>query len=359
MAWDVYDSADNLLLRKGFVIQNELQIEALVRRGLYVAADFSLRSNHTPMVEAPSALRLINDANRRLARLLYNVHNETDLETKIADIVAMITRAVDVNENVALATILLNRSAGIYSVRHCIDSAIVCLLIIREMAIPKQEVANILAAAVTMNVGMLRHQEQLQSRASHLTEEDRTIIRNHPQIGMRLLKQAGVKNETWLRHVLMHHECEDGNGYPFGILGADIPVGTKIISIADRYCAKISPRAYRKALFPNAALRKVLLEEKQTIDQSLATPVMRALGIYPPGTFVKLINGETGIVTRKGQSTTTPIVHSLIGPRNAALAFPIQRDTSLPLYAVRDLVCESKAAINISMQQLWGEEASL
>jgi HD-GYP domain-containing protein (c-di-GMP phosphodiesterase class II) len=361
LAWDVYDATDNLLLRKGFVIRNETQIDALVRRGLYVADvdAASFNSNANSAVEPPSALRLINDANKQLGRLLYNIHNETNVESKIAVIVAMISRAVDVNENVALATILLNRSAGIYSVRHCIDTAIVCVTIIRQMSIPRQEAADLLSAALTMNVGMLRPQEQMQTRATNLSAEDRAIIREHPQTGMKILQQAGITNQAWLLNVLMHHENEDGSGYPNGAVGADIPRGAKIIAFADRYCAKISPRAYRKALFPNAALRKVLLEGKHSIDQTLATPVMRALGIYPPGTVVRLTNGETGIVTRKGTSTTTPIVHALIGPRNAALAFPIQRDTSLPLYAVRDLVGETATPINVTMQQLWGEGASL
>jgi HD-GYP domain-containing protein (c-di-GMP phosphodiesterase class II) len=357
LAWDVYDATDNLLLRKGFVIRNETQIDALVRRGLYVADvdAASFNSNANSAVEPPSALRLINDANKQLGRLLDNIHNETNVESKIA----MISRAVDVNENVALATILLNRSAGIYSVRHCIDTAIVCVTIIRQMSIPRQEAADLLSAALTMNVGMLRPQEQMQTRATNLSAEDRAIIREHPQTGMKILQQAGITNQAWLLNVLMHHENEDGSGYPNGAVGADIPRGAKIIAFADRYCAKISPRAYRKALFPNAALRKVLLEGKHSIDQTLATPVMRALGIYPPGTVVRLTNGETGIVTRKGTSTTTPIVHALIGPRNAALAFPIQRDTSLPLYAVRDLVGETATPINVTMQQLWGEGASL
>ncbi len=359
LAWDVFDGAANLLLRRGFVVQNETQIEALLRRGLYVADIDAASLNAAPVFEAPSALRLINDANKQLTRLLYNIHNESDFEAKIEAIVAMISRAVDLNENVALATILLNRTAGVYSVRHCIDSAIVCVAIIRQMELPRQQVADLLAAALTMNVGMLRPQEQMQSRATHLSAEDKAIIKDHPQIGMELLQQAGVTNQAWLRNVLMHHESEDGSGYPTGVTGVEIPLGAKIVSFADRYCAKISPRAYRKALFPNAALRKVLLEGKQHIDPALATPVMRALGIYPPGTVVRLTNGETGVVTRKGSSTTTPIVHALIGPRNAALAFPIQRDTSMQMYAVRDLVCETKAAIHVSMQQLWGEEASL
>jgi hypothetical protein len=359
LSWDVFDVADNLLLRRGFIIQNETQIEALLRRGLYVADADAASLHATPPSEAPSALRLINDANKQLARLLYNIHHETDFEAKIATIVAMISHAVHINENVALATILLNRTAGIYSVRHCIDSAIVCVVIIRQMELPRQQVADLLAAALTMNVGMLLPQEQMQARATDLTAEDRAIIKEHPQLGLKLLQQAGVTNQAWLSNVLMHHESEDGSGYPAGVLGADIPLSAKIISFADRYCAKISPRVYRKALFPNAALRQVFLYGKKNIDPILVPPVMRALGIYQPGTAVRLTNGETGIVTGKGASTTTPIVHALIGPRNAAMAFPVQRDTSLPLYAVRDLVCETKTEISISMHQLWGDEASL
>jgi HD-GYP domain-containing protein (c-di-GMP phosphodiesterase class II) len=361
LPWDVYDADNKLLLRRNFVIRDASQIEALVQRGLFVGGNTSGsdHAEHKLIVDKPSALRLINQANKRLGRLLYNMLNETDFEAKIMEVAAVLKTAVKISENVALATIMLNRAANPYSVRHCIDVAIVSLLISRSLNVPETEIDSVMAAALTMNVAMLRHQEQLQAKVGALTDEEKAIIRGHPQLGMHLLKQAGVGSEDWLMHVLMHHENETGSGYPLGQAGTKIPLGTKTIAVADRYCAQVSPRAYRKAMLPNAALRSILIDEKDHLDRAFAGAVILALGTYPPGAFVKLENGETAVVSRKGEATTTPIVHSLLGPRDTPLAYPIQRDTSLRSYAIRDLILESKAALHVSMQQLWGDEASL
>src|SRR5258707_15042006 len=81
LPWDVYDSSSKLLLRKGFLVENEQQIESLLVRGLFAEAQAS-GSSTLPVnrqVEQPSALRLINQANKRLGRLLYNLQNETEL----------------------------------------------------------------------------------------------------------------------------------------------------------------------------------------------------------------------------------------------------------------------------------------
>jgi HD-GYP domain-containing protein (c-di-GMP phosphodiesterase class II) len=361
LPWDIYDGSHNLLLRRNFIVRDERQIEELVQRGLFVeiAGPGSEHSAAKKIVEAPSALRLINQANKGLGRLLYNISNETGFVEKVMAIVSLIKEAIGINEDIALASIMLNRAASTYPVRHGIDTAILSLLIARSLNMADQEIDILLAAAVTMNVGMLRDQERLQGKADGLTDEDKDIIKSHPQVGMRLLKQAGVTNIDWLVHVLMHHENEDGSGYPLGKADAKIPLGTKILSIADRYCAQVTPRTYRKALLPNAVLRGILLGGQVNIDRAFAGSIMHVLSAYPPGAFVKLENGETAVVTSKGETTTTPVVHSLIGPRNTPLAFPIRRDTSHVAYAVKDLVDETQAAIHVSMQNLWGSEASL
>jgi hypothetical protein len=72
-----------------------------------------------------------------------------------------------------------------------------------------------------------------------------------------------------------------------------------------------------------------------------------------------LQNGEIGVVTRRGAAPATPVVHAFIGPRGAPLSFPIQRDTSKELYAVREVLASDQAMLPFSMQQLWGEEAAL
>ena len=365
LPWDVYDSSNKLLLRKGHVVQREQQVETLIVRGLFVMANAeggasaqsaSAAARH---VERPSALRLINLATKRLERLLFNLHNESELHPKIIEVVTALKFAVDINPDVALACILLNQESGSYPVRHSIDCAVVSLLVARAMNKSAGEVQDIMTAALMMNVGMLRHHEHLHHCAQPLSADEHEMIRSHPEESVSLLRNAGIADENVLNYVLLHHENEDGSGYPFGKGSAEIPENAKIIALADRYCARVSSRLYRKSMLPNAALRDILLIEKKNINPTLAACFIRELGTYPTGTFVRLVNGEVGLVTGRGNSTTTPVVHSLLGPRGAPLSFPIRRETHKELHAIREVLHESQAGVRINMQQLWGAEASL
>ncbi|MGZ3241099.1 MAG: HD-GYP domain-containing protein [Burkholderiaceae bacterium] len=362
LPWDVFDAGGHLLLSRGYVVERAHQVEALVERGLFVdAKSIEKKSQPKPakIQELPSVLRLINLANKRLERLLFNLANEADAKDKILEVAKALVYATKINPDVALACILLNQEAGSYPVRHCVDTALVSLLVATSMKKSPDEILTITAAALTMNVGMLRQQEAMQNSAEPLSEADKKLIHDHPQESVNLLKSVGIDNPDWLSYVLQHHENEDGSGYPSGKSSHDITECAKIISIADRYCARVSGRSYRKSLLPNAALRDILLADKKNIDPALTTCFIRELGIYPTGTFVKLENGEVGVVTGKGDTTTTPIVHALIGPRGAPLSFPIKRDTAKQLFSIREVLDEDKAAMRFSMQQLWGDEAKL
>lgn len=362
LPWDVYDESNKLLLRRGHIIERAQQVEVLIQRGLYVDAKLApSRSAERPpekIQERPSALRLVNLATKRLERLLFGLANENEAQAKILEVAQVLTFAVSVNSDVALACILLAQDRASYPVRHSIDAAVVSLIVARSMKKTAAEIESIMGAALTMNIGMLRQQEHFQNKDGELSLQEKDVIRRHPQDSVDILRQSGIDNQAWLSYVLLHHENEDGSGYPLGKSKLEIPENAKIIAIADRYCARVSSRNYRKSLLPNAALRDILMADKNTIDPQLAASFIRELGVYPTGTFVRLQNGEVGVVTGKGKSTTTPIVHALIGPRGAPLSFPIKRDAAKDLFAIREVLREDSAGVRFSMQQLWGDEAS-
>lgn len=314
------------------------------------------RSNAAiPEPQTPSVLHLINQAHRQLEHLLFNLESEAQAPARILAVANDLTCAADANPDIALACILLNQDEGSYAVRHCIDSAVVALLVARALQKGPSEILSIIAAALTMNVGMLRHQEQLQSRLSAISEPELALIHGHPQEGVNMLKRAGVADADWLDYVLLHHENEDGSGYPFGKTGVDIPLNAKIISLADRYCARVSSRSYRKSLLPKEALSDILLADHASVDPMLTACFIRVLGVYPTGAVVRLDNGEVGAVCGKGNSSTTPIVHVLLGPDGALLAEPVRRDTSKADYAIREMLSEEATGIRVRMQQVWGE----
>ncbi len=366
LPWDVYGAGNKLLLRRGQVVATSKQAEDLVQRGLFIDAGQDERTakakkeaQETAKREIPSALRFINLANKRLERLLYNLNNEADAETKILEVAKALGYAMDINADVALASIFLNHAAGNYTVRHCIDTALVTLMISRAMGKSAEESQIIMAAALTMNIAMLRQQDQLLLKQEPLTERETEVIHAHPAQGVDMLKQSGVTNPDWLSYVLLHHEKEDGSGYPLGKEVKEIPQNAKILAYSDRYCASVSLRKYRKTLLPSAALRDVLVAGGKPSDPLLAAYFIKVLGPTPPGSFVRLQNGEIGVVTRRGANASTPIVHAFIGPRGAPLSFPIQRDTCKELYAIHDALSSEQAVLRFSMQQLWGEEAAL
>lgn len=363
LQWDVYGSDGGLLLRKGNVITSANQVTSLLERGLFVDSDKNDGASRDKkaipkQVELPSVVRMINAARTDLRTLSYNILSEPDAHNKLLALAKQVAMATYMDSDVALGCILLSQEES-YASRHCVDTAVVAILIARALKKPPDEVIKLSAAALTMNLSMLRQQERLQEKSDALTDEEQQFIAQHPQSSVNQLREVGVTDEDWLSWVLHHHENEDGSGYPDHKKGTETPQNAKIISVADRYCARVCSRSYRKSLLPNAALRDILISGKATIDPMLVMLFIRELGTYPIGSFVKLENGEIGVVTSKGATTTTPYVHSLIGPRGAPLSMPIKRDTQKTLQSIREVLHRDQVPVRFTMRQLWGEVASL
>ena len=363
LRWNVYDANGSLLLKKGYLVERPQQVEALVERGLFVETSFSgfPREADVPSKEqeSPSVLRLINLADKRLERLLFGLNSEPDFPGTLLEVAKSVIYATELNPDIAIACVLLNQQAGSYPVRHCVDTAVIAILVARSMAIAPEEIVMITAAALTMNVGMLQQHAHLQRKQDALTDEEAEIIHHHPQESVRMLEAVGIRDPDWLSYVLCHHENEDGSGYPSGKKGEDIPKNARLIALADRYCACVSERKYRKSILPNVALREIFLERGKGIDPLLAAHIIKEMGIYPPGTLVRLNNGEIGVVSRKGETATTPIAHALVGPRGIPLSIPVKRDTSNETFTIKEVLDADQANVRFSMQQVWGKEARL
>ena len=178
------DGSGRLLLSKGYVIGNRRQVEALIERGMYIDRALTdsneSESTHLPKAEPPSVLRSINLAVKRLGVLLRDIDQLPDARERILGIIKMINLAISLDEDLALATIQLNQSSGLYGVRHCVDTAILATMVARIMKKSEQEVQDIAGAALTMNISILALQEELQGRKEALSAHERAAFINIP-----------------------------------------------------------------------------------------------------------------------------------------------------------------------------------
>ncbi len=367
LAWDIMDSFGRVLMRQGAVIQTQTRATELVESGIYIekrlyiklaTVDKNLEPPLSLKDKSPSVFSAINLAVNRLDVLLKKINKFPDARENILETVKIIQFAVHLNEDLALASIQLNHVLGDYAVRHCVDTAILAIMIAKAMNKTDQEIQDIAAAALTMNISMLELQRKLQESREDVSNADKTAIHNHPIASIEILYEAGIEDAEWLRYVLLHHEHEDGSGYPVGNLKAEIPQNAKIIAHADGYCARISARGYRKSILPNIALRDIFIENKAHADATLATYFIKVLGLYPPSTFVRLKNNEIAIISQRATKNTPCMATALVKPHGELYTNLIRRDTSVEPYTIVEAISPEQASVRINPQQIWGPLAS-
>jgi putative nucleotidyltransferase with HDIG domain len=130
--------------------------------------------------------------------------------------------------------------------------------IAREMGLAPAEVAKVRTAAAVHDVGKVHTPREVLTKPGRLTDEEFAVIKRHPVDGAEMVAEMGDPEITaMVRH---HHERLDGTGYPDGLTREEIPLGARIISVADTFDAMTSSRPYRGACKHKKAL-DVLSEE--------------------------------------------------------------------------------------------------
>ena len=149
----------------------------------------------------------------------------------------------------ALAEVIDIRDAG--TAAHSETVGRYAGAIARELGLPSEVVERVRFGGIVHDVGKIGISDTLLGKPGWLSDEDWTEMRRHPEIGARILRGANLEDiGEW---VLAHHERPDGEGYPNRLTGAEIPLGARILGVADAYEAMTSDRVYRPALTAEAA----------------------------------------------------------------------------------------------------------
>ena len=117
--------------------------------------------------------------------------------------------------------------------------------IARAMGLDEETVEQVRLAGLLHDLGKIAIPDRILQKPGKLDPDELRIMREHAELGYRLLEGLGVSPvDRWIRH---HHEWWDGSGYPLGLAGEDIPLGSRIILVADAFDAMTSDRVYRAA----------------------------------------------------------------------------------------------------------------
>jgi diguanylate cyclase (GGDEF)-like protein len=125
-----------------------------------------------------------------------------------------------------------------------------------EMGLPDEEIERIRIASLLHDLGKIAIPEAILDKPTTLSDEEWQTIGEHPRIGQVILEQASNLREA-IPVVLHHHERFNGGGYPHGLKGSEIPLGARIVSVADAYHAMVHDRPYSAAVSHEEALEEL------------------------------------------------------------------------------------------------------
>ncbi len=140
-----------------------------------------------------------------------------------------------------------------YTGEHVENTVHFATEISRALNLPNEDVELIKQAAMLHDLGKIGVSENILLKKGKLTKKEFDEIKKHPQIGADIIRPIQFLHGL-IPFIFYHHERWDGKGYPSGIKGEDIPLGARIIAIADVYQALISDRPYHKAFSKKAAV---------------------------------------------------------------------------------------------------------
>ena len=355
LPWNVYGSNARLLLNRGYIIESEQQLEALLERGMYIeASELEQAIADKPLaVKNYDAFRFWDDMSAKLGVTLARPSIEQDFPTHLAAIASQVQYIAQRSADTVIAIIMMTMDHRRYPIVHSLQVAVFCEMVANRLGWEKTRRMDLLCAALSMNMGMLEAQQQLATQSVPLSSEQQQFIKRHPMESAAMLRNAGVTSPGWLKAVEEHHETASGTGYPRGI--KELSDEAALLRTLDVFCAKISPRLHRKPMSGTQAARVLFSEKGMASDNPFIPSLIKEIGVHPPGSFVKLINSETAIVHKRGSGTNTPHVLSLINPKGVPLAEPIRRDTSNELFKIKSEVPREQILISVNPERIWVE----
>jgi HD-GYP domain-containing protein (c-di-GMP phosphodiesterase class II) len=189
---------------------------------------------------------------------------------------------------------------------HALNTMTLSLLLGRQAGLDERELADLALGALAHDAGKGQIPGPvLQTARRRKFEED--FYRQHVQYSVQLAAQSGVFTPGALAVIADHHETVDGTGWPRGYRESGTPA--RILALVNRFDRLCTPEAAdREALTPSEALAFMFRHESNRFDAGLLGMFVSLLGVYPPGTYVKLGNGALAMVVSPGQQSLQPRV---------------------------------------------------
>jgi putative nucleotidyltransferase with HDIG domain len=310
------------------VAETEAQVDAELAAAIQKARDVAPVSTQKEMARAA---KICAQAKQAVTSMFQEARMGKAVEAANArKLVEEISDSVTRNSD-ALISLARLKTVDDYTYMH---SVAVCALMIalgRQLELDEELIRKVGVAGLLHDLGKASMPLEILNKPGKLTDEEFTIIKSHPEKGVKLLRESHGVDEIVFDVVLHHHEKMNGTGYPKGLKDSEISLYARMGAVCDVYDAITSNRPYKTGWDPAESLRKMAEWTNGHFDQTIFQAFVKSLGIYPIGSLVRLTSGRLGvIISQSPKSLLTPCIKVFFSTRSNARIRPELVDLSIP-----------------------------
>lgn len=267
------------------------------------------------------ALQAVNLAVSAVRTLMTQVHSGKSPQfAALNDVAQQLVHEVITNPATAAIVFRLQQTCE-YTFAHSLRMAVLAVACAHRLGLSAEQCQRIAIGGLIHDIGKMRVEQTILQKPGKLDASEMEHMRQHVDLGESLIDQYQLPQEA-IQVLKEHHERFDGNGYPRRLKGNEISLIGRIAAVADVFDAISSDRPYHLGLPPAAAIRKIFEWSKYHFDPLVCAEFIRAVGVYPVGSLVRLSNRRLAVVVEH--------VHSVPLKPKVLVVFDLHQKKTLP-----------------------------
>jgi len=178
---------------------------------------------------------------------------------------------------------------------HALNVAVLALVLAKSLDMTYEDANQLGVGAIFHDIGKFEIPDRISKKTDPLSKAEISLMQQHPAMGAKFATDIGMSAQI-IQIILQHHECMDGTGYPAGLKQDKIDRLARIVAVANLYDNLCNPLDTSKAMTPYEALSHMFALQRSKYDPGILKLLIKNLGVYPPGSLVRLSDDIHGIV---------------------------------------------------------------
>jgi HD-GYP domain-containing protein (c-di-GMP phosphodiesterase class II) len=260
--------------------------------------------------EIRKAKELMADLSSSMEQINFNIRTGSKMNfAKTADITTEIVKSVIRNPD-SLISLSRLREKGDYTYNHSLRCCILAAAFGRYLGLEEKDLITLTTGLLFADIGKTKLKRNLLNEQGEPSISNKLLYNSHVELGVEIL----ANNKDISHEVLViaenHHERYDGSGYPYALQGEEIPYFGQVAGLIDVFDAITNKKSYGNHMNTAQAMDWIYTQRDKLFSSQLVDDFIQAIGLYPPGTKVKLTdNSEAIVISQNPEKRLRPVVY--------------------------------------------------